>query len=150
MASPKWLIVRAAALLMISIACATSAAAQSHPQPRVEISANFGVQTASKFTELHDLPSNGGETETITVDHGAKAAFAFDIGAAVRLMPRLSLGVYYEGTEMKDNASITATIPHPISFKTPRQVEGSLDGAAHNEQNVHVDLMYALPIHAVN
>jgi len=29
-------------------------------------------------------------------------------------------------------------------------VEGSLDGVAHNEQSIHVDLMYALPVRAVD
>lgn len=148
MASPKWLIVRPAALLMIASACATPAAAQS--QPRLEISANVGVQTATKFTASNSIPSNGGETETITVDHGAKTPLAFDVGAAVRIVPRLFAGVSYAAGEMKTDASITAVIPHPILFNAPRTVEGSADGVAHKEQNVHVDVMYALPMRAVD
>jgi opacity protein-like surface antigen len=51
-------------------------------------------------------------------------------------------------TEMKPSASITAVTPHPILFNAPRSVEGSLDNVTHKEQNVHVDLMYALPVQA--
>jgi opacity protein-like surface antigen len=151
MASPKWLIVRPAALVMMAAACATPAVAQSHSQPRLEISANVGAQTAaSKFTESDAHPSNGGETETITVAHGAKTALAFDVGAAVRIVPRLFVGAYYAAAEMKTSAAITAAIPHPILFNAPRTVEGSVDGVVHKEQNVHVDVMYALPIQAVD
>src|SRR5205823_11937423 len=45
---------------------------------------------------------------------------------------------------------ITAIIPHPLLFNAPRTVQGSINDVAHNEQNVHVDLMYALSVRAVN
>jgi hypothetical protein len=117
---------------------------------RVEVSANVGGQTgASKFTASHTLASNGGETETITVDHGVKTAPGFSVGAAVRVIPQFWVGVQYAMTEMKPTASITAAVPHPILFNAPRTVQGSMNDVAHNEQNVHVDLMYALPVKAV-
>jgi hypothetical protein len=110
-----------------------------------------GAQTgASKFTASTTLPSNGGETETITVDHGVKTALGFSVGAAVKLVPQFWVGVQYAAADMKPGASITAVVPHPILFNAPRTVEGSLDDVAHKEQNVHVDLMYALPVHAVD
>jgi opacity protein-like surface antigen len=52
--------------------------------------------------------------------------------------------------DMKPSASITAVIPHPLLFNAPRTVQGSNDDVAHSEQNVHVDLMYALPVRAVD
>ena len=117
----------------------------------LEISANVGALAgASTFATSTALPSNGAEIETIKVDHGAKTALGFNVGAAVRLVPRFWVGVQYAMTEMKPNASITAVIPHPILFNTPRTVEQSIDDVAHPEQNVHVDLMYALPVHAVD
>jgi Outer membrane protein beta-barrel domain len=140
----------AAALVMATVG-ATPAAAQSSAQPRVEISANVGALTgASKFTESDTIPSNGRENETITVDHGVKTALAFNVGAAVRIAPQFWVGVQYAMAEMKPSASITAAVPHPILFNAPRTVDGSIDNVTHSEQNVHVDLMYALPIHAVD
>ena len=79
-----------------------------------------------------------------------KTALGFNVGAAVRIVPRFWVGVQYAMAEMKPSASITAVIPHPILFNAPRTVEGSIDDVAHNEQNVHVDLMYALPVSAVD
>jgi opacity protein-like surface antigen len=140
-----------AAVFVIAIACAAPAAAQSPGSARVEISANVGVRTgASTFTASTTFPSNGGENETITVDHGVKTALAFGVGASVRFLPRLWVGVHYAMTEMKPSASITAAVPHPILFDAPRTVEGSVNDVAHNEQNVHVALMYALPVRAVD
>ncbi len=68
----------------------------------------------------------------------------------MRIIPQLWVGVHYAMADTKPRASITAVIPHPLLFNAPRTVQGSIDDVAHNEQNVHVDLMYALPVHAVN
>lgn len=140
-----------AAMLVIAIAGATPAAAQSPSNARVEVSANVGAQTgASTFTASNTLPSNGAETETIAVDHGVKPALGLSVGAAVRFLPRFWVGAQYAMTEMKPSATLTVAIPHPILFDAARTVEGSLNDVARNEQNVHVALMYALPIHAVD
>ena len=141
----------AAAMFVITIAGATPVAAQSRSTARFEISANIGAQTAaSTFTASSTFPSNGGEDETITVDHDVKTAPAFSVGGAVRLVPQVWVGVQYAMSEMKPSASITAAIPHPILFDARRTVEGSISDVARNEQNVHVALMYELPVGAVD
>jgi opacity protein-like surface antigen len=151
MASLHWQIYRPAAVLVLAIVCAIPAAAQSPSQARIEISANVGAQTgASRFTESDTRPSNGGETAAITVDHGVATALGFNVGAAVRIVPQFWLGVQYAMADMRPSASITAVSPHPLLFDAPRTVQGSINDVAHNEQNVHVDLMYTLPVHAVD
>lgn len=151
MARANWQMWWRAAVLVMATAIAAPAAAQSPSQARVEISANVGAMTgASKFTESVTHPSNGGETETITVDHGVKTAVGFNAGGAFRIMPQLWVGVQYAMAEMKSGASVTAAIPHPILFNAPRTVQGSKDEVVHSEQNVHVDVMYALPVRAVD
>jgi hypothetical protein len=137
-------------MLVMAGVGATAAAAQSFSRERVEISANVGAQTgASKLTQSHSFTFNG-ETETLSVDHDVKTALGFNVGAAVRLVPQLWVGVQYAMADMKPSASITAVIPHPLVFNASRTVEGSMNDVAHNEQNVHVDLMYALPVRAVD
>jgi hypothetical protein len=151
MARPNWQTFRVAAALIAAAVCTTPAAAQSPAHPRVEIAANAGALTgANKFTESDAIPSNGGETETITVDHGVKTAPGFSVGGAMRIASRVWVGAQYAATQMKPGASITAVIPHPILFNAPRTVQGSIDNVAHNEQNVHVDLMYAIPAGALD
>ena len=151
MARPNRHLYSLAAVIVMATVGATPADAQSPRQRRVEISANVGADTAaSKFTASRTLASNGAENETISADHGVKNALGFDVGAAVRLAGPLWMGVQYAVTEMKPAASITAVIPHPILFNAPRTVEGSIDNLAHKEQNVHLNLMYALPMNAVD
>jgi opacity protein-like surface antigen len=153
MTRPNWLIpCPAAVLVVVNMATlgAAPAAAQSRLQPRVEISANVGAVTGgSKFTESEAFPVNV-ETETVTVDHGVKTAVGFNVGAAVRIVPQLWVGVQYAIADMKSSASVTALVPHPLQFNAPRTVQGTISSVAHNEHNVHVDLMYALPIRAVD
>ena len=68
----------------MAIVGAVPAAAQSPSQARVEISANVGAPIgASKFTESNTRVSNGGETATITVDHGVTTGLAFNVGAGL-------------------------------------------------------------------
>jgi len=134
----------------MAIVAAVPAAAQPSPA-RVEIAAHVGAQTgASTFTEPDARASNGGETETITVDHDVTTALGFNVGAAVRIVEQLWVGVQYATAQMGPSASITAVIPHPLLFNAPRTVQGSINDVAHNEQNVHVDLMYAFPARAVD
>ena len=146
----NWRILWSVAMFTMAIAAATPAVAQSRP-PRVEISANVGALTgASTFGTSRSFASNGNETATVTADHRAKTAVPFNVGGAVRIVRHLWMGVQYAIADTKPSASISAVIPHPLLFNAPRAVEGSIDGVAHNERNVHVDLMYALPVRALD
>lgn len=138
-------------LLGAAFVTALPAAAQSQPQPRVEISANVGAQTpVSTFTESATFPSNGGEMATVTVDHRMKTGLGFNVGGAVRVFGRWWAGVQYAAANMDPRASLEAAIPHPILFNAPRSVAGSVNNVARKEQRVHVDLIYALPIRAMD
>lgn len=137
-------------VLLVATVGVVPAAAQSHVQPRVEISANVGAQNGStSFTESEAFPVNA-ETETLTADHGSKTAVGFNVGAAVQVVPRFWVGVQLAIADVKPGATIMALVPHPLIFNAPRMVQGTTDALAHNEQNVHVDLMYALPLRALD
>jgi len=151
MTRPNRQLLWSTALLLMATAGVTPAAAQSHSQARVEISANVGALTGgSTFEESQSFGSNGGETATLTANHDVKTAVTFDVGGAVRILPQLWVGVQYAMADTKPSASITALIPHPILFNAPRTVDGSIDDVVHNERNVHVDVMYALPVRPVD
>jgi opacity protein-like surface antigen len=145
----NWQMPCAAAFAALT-AAAAPAAAQSPAPPRLEISANAGALTgASSFTESESFTVNA-ETETVTVDHGVKTAPAFNVGAAVRVVQQLWVGVQFAAANTKSSASITALVPHPLQFNAARTVDGTLGDVTHNEQNIHIDVMYALPLHAVD
>lgn len=150
MSRPNRMILWPAAALVMTSVGAAPAAAQSRSAPRVEVSANVGaVGGGSGFTESDSFPVNA-ETETVTADHGTKTAVGFNVGGAFNVASRLWLGVQYAGADTKSGASITAIVPHPLLFNAPRTVQGSANNVAHKENNVHVDLMYALPVRAMD
>ena len=150
MTHSSWQIVWSVALLVFATAGATPAAGQSRHH-RVEISANVGALIGtSTFLESRSFSSNGNETATLTADHGTKTAVPFNVGAAARIVRHLWVGVQYAMADMKPSASISAVIPHPLLFNAPRAVQGSIDDLAHKERNIHVDLMYALPVGTID
>jgi hypothetical protein len=160
-ARPNWQIVWAAAVVVMATINAAPAAAQSHAQShshshsrlrsRFEISGNLGAAVAAKkFQESETFPSNGRETATIAATHNAKTTVDFNVGGAVRIASRLWAGAQYAMADMKPSASITAVVPHPLLFNAARTVQGTTSDVAHNERNVHVDVMYALPIHTLD
>lgn len=150
MARANRLISMVLGVLAIAAAAPAPAAAQTRSESRIEVSANVGALTAaSTFRESETFTANV-ETATLTADHGVKTALGFNVGAAVRIVPQLWVGVQYAVSNSKTRASITAMIPHPLEFAAPRSVQGSMDGVAHDEHNLHVDLMYPLPLHAVD
>src|SRR6476620_8573309 len=105
---------RSAVVLFMTAVTCSPAAAQSHSQPRIEISANVGANAgATKFAESDSFPSNGGETATVSVNHGVKTALGFSGGAAVKIISQFSIGAQYAVANMKPSASVTAVVPHP-------------------------------------
>ena len=148
--SPKQIIFWPGAVLVVLSVSVASAHAQSHAQPRVEISANVAaVGGGGKFTESDSFPVNA-ETETVTADHGTKTAVGFSVGGAFKIASQLWIGVQYAMADTKPGASITAVVPHPLLFNAPRTVQGTVSNLAHNENNVHLDVMYALPVRAMD
>jgi opacity protein-like surface antigen len=148
MPRPHRTIFLSAAAAALAISSASPAVAQS--QARFEISANVGVLSGgTSFTESDSFPVNA-ETETVTANHGTKTPVGFNAGGAVRIVPQLWIGVQYAAADSKSDVSIAASVPHPLLFNAPRAVQGTATGVAHNENNVHVDLMYALPVRAMD
>jgi len=138
----------AVAVATIVIANAGPAIAQSGSHPRVEISANVGGSTGATFKESESFPSYN-ETATLTANHAVKTAVAFDVGGAVRIVPRFWVGVQYAMANATPSAAVTAQIPHPLLFNAPRTVSATVRNLAHHEHDAHVDLWYVVPVGAL-
>ncbi len=145
-----WQSMRFVAMVTVAMAGATTAAAQS-PPPRVEFSANIGALAGLHTLEAsRSFSSNGNETATLTTDHRAKMAVPFSVGGAARIVRQLWLGAQYTMADTRPGASVSAVIPHPLLFSAPRTVQGTVGEVVHNERNVHVNLMYAVPVGAMD
>ena len=124
---------------------AAPAAAQA--PSRVFANINFGFQSQSQdFTQSGEFPLYD-ETGTFEAAHKLEGGPFFDLGAGVTLMKNFSIGVSYtQRTATTRDAQISATVPHPIFFDTPRTATGSATGLEHTERAFHVQALYHVPV----
>ena len=97
--------------------------------------ANVGVQASSARTETTAFNFNlYGESATVTNERAVPSGMLFDVFAAARL--RGNFGV--AGIAMMRNANsdgaVSASIPHPIFYDSPRTVTSTITGMRHRER----------------
>jgi opacity protein-like surface antigen len=139
------------ALFITSLAAPASAQAPvSRPASTstigVYITANGGFQpTKNDFDDGATLRVNA-ENGRFDIDYTVKSGPAFDIGGGITLWRRLGLGVAWSQFSNDTPATLTASIPHPFFFSTPRTLTASLDGLRRKEQAVHVEVRGIAPV----
>ncbi|MBD0324135.1 MAG: outer membrane beta-barrel protein [Aldersonia sp.] len=109
------------------------------------LSVNFGVQAGS-----HDLDTNTTfdlyeEPATISSGQSVDGGPFFEIGAGYRVWRNLALGVAYSRVTSDADVNITGSIPDPVFFDRPRPVTGSVGGAEHSQQAVHLQGVWMVP-----
>ena len=80
----------------------------------------------------------------MTSKYEVKAGPMFDIGAGIRLVKNLGVGVAVTRFSASNDVAIEATVPHPFFFNTPRALSGSTPGTR-EELAIHVDAVYVIP-----
>src|SRR6185436_13689219 len=58
----------------------------------------------------------------------------------------LLAGVTYSHTSTDSDVALTASIPDPIKFDSPRTVSKTQGGAIHTENVVHLDVIWMIPV----
>jgi outer membrane protein with beta-barrel domain len=128
---------------IVTLGPAAPVAAQTPATPRVELSANFGVLGAGRtFTQDASFNVNV-ETASLTAEHGAKASPLIDVGTGVRIARHVWVQVSFTSASHEADATVSASIPHPLLFNRPRPVQGAVPGLSRTELGVHVDAMWA-------
>ena len=110
------------------------------------LNVNFGVQTGS-----HDLDTNTTfelyeEPATIDSSQTVDGAAFFEVGAGYRVWRNLALGVTYSRLTSDTDVSITGSIPDPVFFDRLRPVSGSVSGAEHSQQAIHLQGVWMMPV----
>jgi hypothetical protein len=82
------------------------------------------------------------ETGSTSTEYPVKGGFTFDGGVGFRLWKSLGAGVAVSYMTRDDVGHTTSSVPHPLFFNQPRQVEGDATGITRSERAVHVQLMY--------
>lgn len=101
--------------------------------------------SSSSFTDTLAFPLFA-ETETVTTTYKVDAARGIDVSGGVRIWRNLAVGAGVTRLSKTNSAAVTASLPHPFFFNTPRQVAGVADGVQHEETAVHIQVAWVAPI----
>lgn len=129
----------ACAVLALS---AQPAFAQGAWTGRARVSFSGGVQVdTTRLSESITLTKNV-ELAPISAEMPKAAAPFIDGGVAVRLAGNIGVGLSISYLTNKDDADVTADIPHPFFFNRQRSISGQATDVQHNELATHLDLVY--------
>jgi hypothetical protein len=86
--------------------------------------------------------------ETATVSSSQKTAngFVFEIGGGYKFTKSLAGGLSYSGFSSSADATVTATIPHPLFFDQPLTVNTTATGLERSEHDVHLRVIWFMPV----
>ena len=133
----------AIALLLLLAGRPSVAAAQSAREPdRITIQIDAGGQLSSSAFEATTTRPVYVETATIATSYRIGRGLLGDAGVAVRVGGQFGLGVTVSSFMTKSDGEISASIPHPFFFQTPRNVTGTASGLRRNELAAHVQAIY--------
>jgi hypothetical protein len=107
---------------------------------------NFGLQPNS-----HDIDVTTGfpiykETARIQTTGKTGGGLLFDVGGGYRVWRQLYGGITFTSTNNTNDATVTASVPHPFVYDQFRTVTGTASGLKHSENAVHLQAMWRMPI----
>lgn len=118
----------------------------SHRPARGFVSLNGAYQgTSTGFSGTTTFVENV-ETGNVSTTYGGKHPPVVDISGTGRIWHALALSVAATWSQEKGDGSVSAKVPHPFQFNTPRTVEGVAGGLTRREIAVHLDPAVLLPI----
>jgi hypothetical protein len=133
------------AALLLSLGCARQAVAQhAGGGDRLRISLNGGVQFSSMAFDTTTTRVVYLENAVIDTSYKVGRGIDVDGGASVRLAGRFSVGVTVSSARSNKDAEVSAAIPHPFFFKSPRTIAGTAAGLQRSEFVTHLQGLYTL------
>jgi hypothetical protein len=110
--------------------------------PHGYFSVNAGYQgTTNSFTNSWSLLYYF-ETESLNATYSIKPGMLIDVGAGVRLVRNLALGVAFSRYHRSEPASLSASVPNPLLYDHPRSVDATAPGPARTETAIHLSAMW--------
>jgi hypothetical protein len=111
------------------------------------ISVNGGAQVGSQTIDTSSTFPLYDETATISSSQKIKGATFFDVGGAYRVWGKnLLAGVTFSHVSTDADVKLTASIPDPVRFDSPRAVSSTQGGAIHTENAVHISVIWMIPV----
>lgn len=107
---------------------------------------NMGAQIQDQtFTDSSTFTIYG-ETGAVAAGHTVGGGQLFDISAGMRVWRSLSIGIGYSTISNKNDALVTARVPHPIVFGQSRQATVTAESLEHSENAVHLQFSWLIPL----
>ena len=129
------------------LAGAVNANAQTGPwADRGYVNFGFGIESGSSSMSETVTRTIYEESGTITSTTNWTSGSLLDAGFGVRVWRNLTLGVGYHQEENDTDGQLTGSIPSPIFFNRPRQVDEVVDDSLERkEKAVHLVIGWVLP-----
>jgi outer membrane protein with beta-barrel domain len=136
------------AFLCVAIcsAFAPAASAQMTWTDKGFVNLSVGVQVGSHTldtTRTFDLYDEQG---TVSSSQKVKSGGLFDVSAGYKVWHNLAVAVGYSRTSSKADATISASVPDPGFFDSPRAVTSSASGLKHTENVINLSGVWMVPV----
>jgi len=108
------------------------------------VNVNVGLQVHShEFSSRDEFPIYD-ETGTVISSQSVGNGFLFDVSGAYRVWNSVAFGVGLSTFGDSGDASMTATIPHPLFFSAPRTVTAVAENLSRRETAIHLQAIFFL------
>ncbi len=134
------------AMCLALLAVGSTAQAQAPSEDKGFVAFNLGLQAQSQTFTESSTPTIYGETASITLPHTVGGGPFIDVAGGARVGSQFGIGVGYSRFSNSETATVTAQVPNPIIFNSPRTASATTGNLAHTESAVHVLLLWMMPL----
>jgi hypothetical protein len=134
---------RAALALIIALAATGRASAQSADRGRLRINIDAGGQFSSNTVDTTTTKPVYLENASIHASDEVRRGLLADAGVSLRIAGDFAVGVTASWFMAKNDADISASVPHPFFFRTPRTVTGTTS-LRREELAAHIQAIYTI------
>jgi hypothetical protein len=100
--------------------------------------------TSNGFTGISAFTQNV-EAATVTTTYGGARPPVLDVGGAARVWRNLAVGAALTWLSQATDGVLSASIPHPFLFNTPRTVTGDVADVPRRELALHANASWVVP-----
>jgi hypothetical protein len=111
---------------------------------RGRVSVDAGVQASSIAFDESTTKTVHLEGSVVNTAYKVTTGPQLNGSLTMRLAGNLGIGVAVSSFVKKDDAAITATIPHPFFYNTPRSIAGTASSLERNELVAHLQAVYVI------
>lgn len=137
-------------LIALAVALTLASGAAAHAQmsdaKKGFVSVNGGVQLSDRSISHTDSFTIYDERATVTTSHPVSGSAILDFGAGYQVWGGLFVGFAVNTYSDTADSSVTASIPDPLLFDTPRAVSLTQANLKRTERGTHIQIGWFVPV----